>query len=437
MTHSAPLILLAEDDLSDALILMEALEGEGYTVVHARNGRHAVALLEVVRPTVIVTSLMMPGMDGLALLQHVAARPAPRPRVLAISAFQGYLEKAVELGASATLARPFELDDLLRAVRAAATGAATAARCPPLDERQRLRAVVEMQLEEPSPSEALQRFVERTARIFDVPVCLVSIVTRDRQHWHAQTGLPDDLAAQRGTPRDQSFCTHAVAAQAALVVVDALDNPFFADNVLVRERGLRFYAGVPLITRHGLPLGTLCLLDFQPRRFGAFDLELLALLSRRVLAELEWRERRLRPGTPHSAFRHLSWLDEELDVLGREAFEQALQLECLRAAEQRRALTLLLLEPGGDLPAAVGELKVRLPRSLLGRLESRRIGVVVPDVAAAEVAARARAATGDGCAVRAVEVPRLVGGIGAFLRDAERELRGSPPAPPVLTPQAG
>jgi CheY-like chemotaxis protein len=423
---SPPLVLLAEDEHDIAVLLMEALESEGYAVAHARHGRHALELLDRLRPSVLVTDLMMPEMDGLSLLKALAARPAPPPPVLAISAFDPYLATAVELGAAAALAKPFELDEFLRKVRLVAEGGAAgrAPRAIALDERQRLRAILEMRLDEPSPSQALQDFTARVARIFDVPICLTSIVTLDRQYWHAHCGLPQDLASVRGTPRDDSFCTHAVAARAALVVTDTVENPFFARNVLVRERGLRFYAGVPLIHRFGESLGTLCLLDFAPRPFTAFDLELLGVLARRVVAELEWRERRMRPGVPLGAFRHLAWLDEELDVLGREAFEHALAAEAMRAAEQRRALALLVVEVDAARLATVTDgLKLELPRSLLGRLATRRVGLLVPDSAAADAGARARAVAGEGAAVEAVDVRRLAGGAETFLRVAEQALR--------------
>ena len=424
---SSRLILLAEDDDDLASLLMDVLEEDGYTVVHARHGAHALSLLETVTPSIIVTDLMMPEMDGLAFLRELGARPGPRPPVLAMSAFQGYLEAAGELGAAAVLAKPFSVDDLLGEVDALANGGRSKrerARPLPLDERQRLRAVVELRLDEPSPSRALDQFTQRVARIFDVPICLTSIVTRDRQFWHAHCGLPDDLAAQRGTPRQDSFCTHAVAANSALVVIDTRENPFFASNVLVRERGLRFYAGVPLSYRRGEPLGTLCLLDFAPRPFTVFDLELLSILARRVVSELEWRERRLRPGVPLSSFRHLSWLDEELDILGREAFEQALQVESIRAAERRLPVSLVVVSCASErLESVSAELKAEFPRSLLGRLGLARLAVLAPDTVAAETEARARRAAGTGAEVACEQVPRMIGGAESFLGALEARVR--------------
>jgi DNA-binding response OmpR family regulator len=426
MAHAPErLVLLAEDDPDIALILTEALEAEGYTVVHARNGKQALQLLDATAPRLLVTDLMMPEMDGLALLRALGERSEPPLPVLAMSAFDTYLSAAVELGADASLAKPFALDSFLRHVGALSDGGASEPAPPraPDDEQRRLLDIVTMQLDEPSPTAAMDQFALRTARIFDVPVCLVSIITRDRQCWHAHCGLPPDLAEARGTPREDSFCTHAVAARAALVVTDTVDNPFFAKNRLVRERGLRFYAGVPLLHRDEEALGTLCLLDFAPRPFTMFDLELLGVLGRRVLAELEWRERRNRPGEPLSTFRHLAWLDEELDVLGREAFEQALHAEAMRAAEQRRGVALVVSAvERGELEATTERLKAEFPRALLGRLALSRVGVLVPGLAAADAVARARGAAGPAAVVEGVDVPRMSGGADVFLRAAEHAL---------------
>ncbi|GEJ57877.1 response regulator [Anaeromyxobacter diazotrophicus] len=435
-----PLVLVVEDDPEIAAIETESLEAEGYTVLTARHGRHALDLLAAAEPAVIVLDLMMPEMDGLAFLREYALRPGRRAPVLAASAFDGYLATALELGAAVALAKPFDLDAFLRQVNALARGAAPdrpAARPIPLDEGQRLRAVLELELDRPSPTGALDAFAKRVAAIFDVPVCLVSIVLRDQQYWHAHCGLPDDLALARGTPRDDSFCTHAVVARAALVVLDTRENPFFSSNVLVRERGLRFYAGVPLVSRGGLALGTLCLLDFKPRPFTAFDLELLSVLARRVLAELEWRERHQRPGQPESAFSSLAWLDRELHVLGREAFSQALQVSSLRAAERRQALALAVLAPE---PARLGEtvaaLKAAFPRALAGRLGPALLGVLLPDARRTDALERVRAAA-PGVRAHCLDVPHLVGSTEPLLLRAEAELAGPPPRPSLRDVSSG
>jgi GAF domain-containing protein len=202
----------------------------------------------------------------------------------------------------------------------------------------------------------------------------------------------------------------------------------------VRERGLRFYAGVPIPDRFGEVLGTLCLLDFHPRPFTAFDLELLSILSRRVAAELEWREKRRKPHVPDAAFRYLAWLDEELDVLGREAFLQAVQAESLRAAESRRDLSLAVVSVAPErLRETSDALKGSFPGALFARLGFARLGLLAFGEPLPPVLARAEVVAGPDATVRGASVPRIVGGAARFLRLAETVSpeRGEDAAPPA------
>jgi CheY-like chemotaxis protein len=423
MAHQHPAVLVVEDDLDIQMLVAEVLESEGYAVRTARNGRLGIESLREFPPDVVVLDLMMPEVDGFGVLDAWRELPEPRPPVVVVSAFDGYLPLALKRGASAALRKPFDLDALLSSVRSALHGKKeplpvedAAAR----DESRRLRAVLELKLEQPAPTQAMDEFVRRVALIFDVPVCLVSIITYDRQYWHAFCGLSDDLAAARGTPREDSFCTHAVVAKAALIVQDAVKNPLFSGNRLVREEGLRFYAGVPLANRFGDVLGTVCLLDFRPRGFTCFDLELLSVLAKRVVAELEWREKRERPRAPNAAFRYLAWLDEDLDLLGREAFLQGLQVESLRAAAMSRELSLaVVVVPAERLRAAVADLKAALPSALLGRLGFSRIGLLAWSTSREELLGRAVAAAGSSAQVEALAVPRIAGSVDQFLQEAE------------------
>jgi CheY-like chemotaxis protein len=410
MSDRRPLVLYVEDELDLAALVVDVLESEGYATATARDGRQALALLEQgIVPDVVITDLMMPVMDGFEFLRRYGAREPPRAPVLAVSAFDAYVERARGAGAAAVLAKPFSIEVLVRAV-----GELAAGRTPPSDtavrrdaaaEEARLEAVLALRLDQPAPSAALQAFSDRVARIFDVPICLVSIVTADRQYWHSFCGLPDDLAAARGGPRDESFCTHAVAARAALVVHDAASNPFFRENPFVRDRGLHFYAGVPLFSRRNEALGTLCVLDRAPRDFGYFDLELLAVLAGRVVAELEWRERREKPGAPLSAFHRLEYLDEELDVLGRPAFDEAVVIESFRSAERHLALAVAAVAvPPDTLRLCADRVKIAFPRAHLGRLGAARLGVAAIGASADEVRDALAVACGADARVEADQV---------------------------------
>lgn len=111
--------------------------------------------------------------------------------------------------------------------------------------------------------------------------CLISLVDANRQWFKARVGLD---ACE--TPRDVSFCAHALGGESLLLIEDTLQDPRFRDNPLVTGAPhIRFYAGAPLIMRDGLAIGTLCLIDTRPRTLDAVAVAILRSL--RDLAVLE------------------------------------------------------------------------------------------------------------------------------------------------------
>src|SRR5690606_8695443 len=120
--------------------------------------------------------------------------------------------------------------------------------------------------------------VRLTRDLFEVDTVLVSLIDRDRQWFKARIGLEP-----AETPRDISFCGHAVAARQPLVVENALLDPRFADNpVVTGPPFVRFYAGQPLMHQDH-PIGTLCLLHPQPRQLN--EQELARLRDLAILVE--------------------------------------------------------------------------------------------------------------------------------------------------------
>lgn len=109
---------------------------------------------------------------------------------------------------------------------------------------------------------ALRRITDFAAALCETPIALVSLVEEAAQRFVARTGL-----AAESTPRRVSFCAHAIADDALMVVPDAAADPRFAENDLVTgEPHIRFYAGTPVKSREGLRLGTLCVIDRTPRK---------------------------------------------------------------------------------------------------------------------------------------------------------------------------
>jgi PAS domain S-box-containing protein len=135
------------------------------------------------------------------------------------------------------------------------------------------------------PEQVYDDLTQLAADICGTPIALISLVDKDRQWFKSRVGLE-----ATETPRDISFCGHAVAAKATLNIPDARQDPRFADNPLVAsDPNIRFYAGVPLITHDNFALGTLCAIDTQTRNLTDTQIRQLETLSRLVINQLELR----------------------------------------------------------------------------------------------------------------------------------------------------
>jgi GAF domain-containing protein len=160
------------------------------------------------------------------------------------------------------------------------------------DEAERIRELKRLQLENTAPEEAFDRIIQTAEHIFQVPVALMSVITKDRQWFKSSTGLPAELLHTKSTPREISFCQHVVARKSPLIVEDTLQDDFFKDNPLVKSIGIRFYAGVPIFSSNCYILGTICIIDTKPRVFDKKDIMVLRNLGAWTTSELELRETR-------------------------------------------------------------------------------------------------------------------------------------------------
>ena len=153
-----------------------------------------------------------------------------------------------------------------------------------LDEAQRRRVIESHDLAALRDSAPLRQITDFAARLCETPVAIVSLVEQTHQSFLARTGL--DMTE---TPREQSFCAHAMLSSELMVVADATEDPRFADNCFVTgEMNIRFYAGSPLFNEDGIPLGALCVIDTVPRPAGLTPLQAegLTVLAANVMARL-------------------------------------------------------------------------------------------------------------------------------------------------------
>ncbi len=152
----------------------------------------------------------------------------------------------------------------------------------PADEATRIDALRALKILDTSPEERFDRLTRLAKRLFGVPIALVSLVDTDRQWFKSCVGLDAEE-----TPRDISFCGHAILEDDIFLIPDAAMDDRFKDNPLVTdEPHIRFYAGCPLTVANGSKLGTLCIIDRDPREFCEEDLELLGDLARMAEQEL-------------------------------------------------------------------------------------------------------------------------------------------------------
>lgn len=177
-----------------------------------------------------------------------------------------------------------------------------------------------------APDERFDRITRMAKRMFSVPISLVSLVDADRQWFKSNQGLD---AAE--TPREISFCGHALLGDELFVVPNTREDERFKDNPLVTEAPhIRFYAGYPLKAPNGHKLGTLCLIDRRPRQLDDEDKQLLTDLA--VLVEQE------------IATLQLATMDELTRISNRRGF-MSLAAHALKICQRHeRSATLLMFD---------------------------------------------------------------------------------------------
>lgn len=150
-------------------------------------------------------------------------------------------------------------------------------------ERDRLLVLEATKLVDSPASDDFDRVTRLAAELFRVPVALITLVTEDRQWFMSKVGM--DVCE---TEREAAFCHHTIQTKQVMVVPDAtLDRRFCANRLVTGAPAIRFYAGAPLITASGHALGSLCIIDNEPRTFLDRERALLEDLAAMVMRQIE------------------------------------------------------------------------------------------------------------------------------------------------------
>jgi signal transduction histidine kinase len=154
----------------------------------------------------------------------------------------------------------------------------------PDSEPERLAALHDAQVLDTAPEQDFDDIAVLAAEICGTPMGLVSLIDADRQWFKAKIGV--DV---QQTTRDEAFCAHAINSTEILEVPDAADDARFADNPLVGDDSIRFYAGAPVILDGTHAVGTVCVIDHVPRELTESQRRALRSLARHAAVQLELR----------------------------------------------------------------------------------------------------------------------------------------------------
>ena len=176
----------------------------------------------------------------------------------------------------------------------------------PANESERLAALYAYQILDTPPEAVFDDLALLASQLCDTPIAAISLTDSHRQWNKARVGF-----AVQELPREVSCCAHVLEEPELLLIPDATQDPRVAQSPLVTgETHLRFYAGAPLRTATGFVLGSLCVIDTQPRTLTPLQQEQLCLLARQVVAQLEFRRLTYRLQEAQSVAQLGSWEED-------------------------------------------------------------------------------------------------------------------------------
>ncbi len=285
-------VLLAVGNKEDRVRFNDILVEARLSVQIANDGAAALGILAQDPPDALVVGLKLPILDGRQVVHAARTVVGLVDMPIIVIAPEGSDREGNELmaqGVDDVLVEPFDSERFRQRVtavmRSRGLWAETEEVMRPLIPQDEAERLVELRLSgavDSTPEERFDKITRMAQKMFKVPFAAVSFVEGERQWFKSKQGL--DLA---DSPRERSFCGHAINGSEVYVVEDAVLDPIFAQNpAVLDEPHIRFYAGYPVQGRGGHNVGTLCIIDKEPRQFTEGDRETLKDLAEMVEKEL-------------------------------------------------------------------------------------------------------------------------------------------------------
>jgi CheY-like chemotaxis protein len=366
-------ILVVDDSDEIRELYQMVIEAAGYEVECASSGGQALQLIRERRPDLIFSDVVMPGMDGLELMTHIRSDLAPPiPVVILSSGFDITEEEALRRGALMFVRKPVAPADLLDFIAFGLLGqrvdASTLARhrAWSTGARKRARDAAEALLERLDLAALTGRNLGQLDwfRSYFGVDSAIFVLLRDQALVVIDRAGRDGFLLGADVSERLPYCYEIIETGSSLVLADAAAHPSFAPAGEAL-RGIRFFAGAPLVAPGGIPIGVACLFDHDPRSFEAEDLMIVEHWSRRG----SWLMKALAsgqsitghwapaPGVVISSTLELV-LDAELRLLGRQG--GSLELAVFELNEPSHISSVLSRQPtrerllGGLLGATRG-----------------------------------------------------------------------------------
>lgn len=214
----------------------------------------------------------------------------------------------------------------------------------PFNETERLEDLAYYDIMDTPSEDEFESIVNLASQICNTPISLVTLLDKDRQWFKAKRGLDIEQ-----TSRDVAFCSHTILQEGVMVVEDTLKDERFVNNPFVNnDNPVRFYAGAPIVSPNGYKLGTVCIVDHQPKTLSEQERGALEQLSKIATRLLEIKQKNIIIRKKAEEFIALKSLAAQAYMAQTELSKKQMAHQLHENTAQTIASALMLLQVAGD-----------------------------------------------------------------------------------------